>query len=390
MADMERSSKKRGKGRKTNSKTQTTRVPLRSLRSQRQFNDVRQDNPERNSQDDYQKSLQNHEIHDQQIHVPDKEKVTNEEGKDSSDESEENESETPRKYRKNDTDNLMPKAKKTTESEKEEYYIIPMKFLEKLNNQNKVLWKNQLKQEKRLEDIKQILLKIHREESLSPAFFKVNVVFSPRFKSLYPTPELFKEHFEVYIEKGSKGYINDIGRHRWDSRFYSEFMPICLDKMKNRRGILAKEIRATLFKTCNIPEIKTNSGAKITDWKKSPCVTEAYANLWKVDNTGLFVINGIIMKAMPKESKENCLTPSIISFALAVCCIVLNPHSDEIRCTEDAIKQRSSIFLVLLNEDTFPKESDISEIQEGSREMTNYNDNVEEISEDNDDARLFE
>ncbi|PKY62915.1 hypothetical protein RhiirA4_551343 [Rhizophagus irregularis] len=139
-------------------------------------------------------------------------------------------------------------------------------------------------------------------------------------------------------------------------------MPICLDKMKNRRGILAKEIRATLFKTCNIPEIKTNSSAKITDWKK----------------------------AMPKESKENCLTPSIISFALAVCCIVLNPHSDEIRCTEDAIKQRSSIFLVLLNENTFPKESDISEIQEGSREMTNYNDNVEEISEDDDDARLFE
>ncbi|CAG8776763.1 3498_t:CDS:2, partial [Rhizophagus irregularis] len=161
MADMERSSKKRGKGRKTNSITQTTRVPLRSLRSQRQFNDVRQDNPERNSQDDHQESLQNHEIHDQQIHVPDKEKVTNEEEEDSSDVSEENESETPRKYRKNDTDNLMPKAKKTTESEKEEYYIIPIKFLEKLNNQNKVLWKNQLKQEKRLEDIKQILLKIH-------------------------------------------------------------------------------------------------------------------------------------------------------------------------------------------------------------------------------------
>jgi hypothetical protein len=29
---------------------------------------VRQDNPERNSQDDHQESLQNHEIHDQQIH----------------------------------------------------------------------------------------------------------------------------------------------------------------------------------------------------------------------------------------------------------------------------------------------------------------------------------
>lgn len=60
-----------------------------------------------------------------------------------------------------------------------------MKFLEKLNNQNKVLWKNQLKQEKRLEDIKQILLKIHREESLSPAFFKVNVVFGPRFVNIF-------------------------------------------------------------------------------------------------------------------------------------------------------------------------------------------------------------
>ena len=48
------------------------------------------------------------------------------------------------------------------------------------------------------------------------------------------------------------------------------------------------------------------------------------------------------------------------------------------------------LWQVLLNEDTFPKESDISEIQEGSREMTNYNDNVEEISEDDDDARLFE
>ena len=57
-----------------------------------------------------------------------------------------------------------------------------MNFLEKLNNQNKVLWKNQLKQEKRLEDIKQILLKIHREES---AFFKVNVVFGPKFVNIF-------------------------------------------------------------------------------------------------------------------------------------------------------------------------------------------------------------
>ena len=44
--------------------------------------------------------------------------------------------------------------------------------------------------------------------------------------SLYPTQELFKERLEEYIEKGSNGYINDIGRHNWDSRFHVEFMPM--------------------------------------------------------------------------------------------------------------------------------------------------------------------
>jgi hypothetical protein len=44
--------------------------------------------------------------------------------------------------------------------------------------------------------------------------------------SLYPTQEMFKEHLEAYIERGSKGYINSIGKFKWDSRFHSEFMPI--------------------------------------------------------------------------------------------------------------------------------------------------------------------
>ena len=117
--------------------------------------------------------------------------------------------------------------------------------------------------------------------------------------------------------------------------------------MQHRRGTLAKDIRSALFKMCKIPEIKTNSGARISDWKKNARVTEAYANLWKSDNNELVMINDIIMKAMPKEAKD-CLTPSIISFALAICCIVLNPYSNEIRCTEDAIKKRSSVFLVCI------------------------------------------
>ena len=48
---------------------------------------------------------------------------------------------------------------------------------------------------------------------------------------------------------------------------------------------------------------------------------------------------------------------------------------------------------MLLNEKKIPKEADILELQEDSKEKTSYNhdDSAEETSEDNDDdARLFE
>jgi hypothetical protein len=32
-------------------------------------------------------------------------------------------------------------------------------------------------------------------------------------RNLYTPPDLFKEPFEAYIEKGFKEYINDIGKH---------------------------------------------------------------------------------------------------------------------------------------------------------------------------------
>ena len=72
--------------------------------------------------------------------------------------------------------------------------------------------------------------------------------------------------------------------------------------MRHHRETLAKDIRSALFKMCKIPEIKTNSGARISDWKKNARVKEAYANLWKSDNNELVMINNIIMKAMPKEA----------------------------------------------------------------------------------------
>ena|SRR5436190_21944321 len=112
--------------------------------------------------------------------------------------------------------------------------------------------------------------------------------------------------------------------------------------MRNCRGAVATHIRAEIFVVCKLPKITmAASSTKIAKWKKLPRVTEAYRNLWNADDTGLVMVNKIIMKAMPKKDKKDCLTPSIISFALAVCCIILNPNNNEIRCNEDAIKTRS-------------------------------------------------
>ena len=58
-----------------------------------------------------------------------------------------------------------------------DYYLVPVEFLERLNNQNKVIWKNQLKQDKKLDEISKVLKKVYREDTLSPAFFEVNIIF---------------------------------------------------------------------------------------------------------------------------------------------------------------------------------------------------------------------
>jgi hypothetical protein len=116
--------------------------------------------------------------------------------------------------------------------------------------------------------------------------------------------------------------------------------------MRHRRGSLMKEIKTALFRICNIPEIKSNAGPKIRKWKTSDHVINAYSSLWNSDDNGLIVINQIIIMAIPKESNESRLTPSIIAFTLAVCCVVLNPYSDEIKCTEESIKKRYTVFLV--------------------------------------------
>jgi len=52
-----------------------------------------------------------------------------------------------------------------------------VEILERLLNQNKVLWKYQIKQDKKLDEINKVLGKIHREDALTLSFFEVNVIF---------------------------------------------------------------------------------------------------------------------------------------------------------------------------------------------------------------------
>ena len=55
--------------------------------------------------------------------------------------------------------------------------MVPIEFLERLNNQNKAIWKNQIKQEKKLDEIDKVLKKIHYEDTLAPTFFEVSIKF---------------------------------------------------------------------------------------------------------------------------------------------------------------------------------------------------------------------
>ncbi|CAG8819857.1 27496_t:CDS:2, partial [Racocetra persica] len=65
-----------------------------------------------------------------------------------------------------------------------------------------------------------------------------------------------------------------------------------------------------------------------------------------VDDNELTTINTIIMKTIPKKSKENCITPPIIAFALAS----------------------------QLNTKQIPSKNDIIDIQDDSRDGSKAND----------------
>jgi hypothetical protein len=51
-------------------------------------------------------------------------------------------------------------------------------------------------------------------------------VFYPRQKNNVPSPEEFKRTLEEQLEKKSPNYIQDIGKHRWETKFYSELITL--------------------------------------------------------------------------------------------------------------------------------------------------------------------
>src|SRR6266540_5567516 len=117
--------------------------------------------------------------------------------------------------------------------------------------------------------------------------------------------------------------------------------------MRHCRSAITKDIQLAFFKVfLGVLKIKINAGIKIAEWKKYLQISDAYKSLWKVEDTSLIMVNMIIIKAIPKERREYCLTLPIIAFALTVCCIILNSHDKDIRCTEKAIKKHCIIFLI--------------------------------------------
>jgi hypothetical protein len=81
---------------------------------------------------------------------------------------------------RNDKPDKLPDKDGESDQEdalKTNYYLIPIEFLEKLNAQNKAIWKNQLKQDKKLDEIMKIISKIQREDSLLSEFFEVSIIF---------------------------------------------------------------------------------------------------------------------------------------------------------------------------------------------------------------------
>jgi len=98
------------------------------------------------------------------------------EGEDQEDDENVDDSVDTSKKHGHDSD-IIDSARKTKKVNGIDYYMISAEFLEKLTSQNKVIWKNQLKQDKKLDEISQILKKMHHEDALSPAFFEVmNVI----------------------------------------------------------------------------------------------------------------------------------------------------------------------------------------------------------------------
>ena len=120
--------------------------------------------------------------------------------------------------------------------------------LERIIEQNKAIWNAILKVNKKLDNLTGVQKKMIREDSLGKNFWEVIILkllwpltslflkyFSLQIaarkicsllakETMYPPPEEFKRSLEEYLDQKFPCYIQDIGKHRWETKFYSELI----------------------------------------------------------------------------------------------------------------------------------------------------------------------
>lgn len=234
--------------------------------------------------------------------------------------------------------------------------------LERIIKQNKAIWSATLKINKKLDNLTGVQKKMIREDSLGKNFWEIaarKICSLLAKETMYPPPEEFKKSLEEYLDQKSPCYIQDIGKHRWETKFYSELITMCYGKMRSYRSDFSKRVRQSIFEILEVTPINTNASASnIADWKRSSEVAAAYQSLWESgDKQNLSTIDQILTKAFPKEIS---FTSYYVAYTLAVSTTLLDPKGKNIKLNDETLKKRIGLFMSRLEANQVPIPSDLS------------------------------
>jgi len=274
--------------------------------------------------------------------------------------------------------NFSPSSPKITQSTE----CNPQKdVLERIIEQNKAIWKAIVKINNKLDNLAGVQKKMIREDNLGKKFWEIatrKICSLIAKETMYPPPEEFKRTLEEYLDEKSPCYIQDIGKRRWETKFYSELITMCYKKMRSHRSDFSKRVRQSIFEILEVTPINTNASvSNIADWKRSSEVAAAYQLLWKSgDNQKLSTINQILTKVFPKEVSNELFTLYYVAYTLAVSTILLDPKGKNIRLNDERLKKRIGLFMSRLEANQVPTPSDLS-LEEDNVSENDSNDDEE-------------